>query len=346
MASGGQTWREGGRGSRPSAPAALIAGRDRLYRRRSRFRFVRAAEADMPTPEARPRVLVIGDVITDVIVRPEGPIVPGSDRRAKISVHPGGSASNQAAWLAHFGVPVALAARVGQSDLAHQEAQLRAAGVIPLLSGDETLGTGMLVNIIAPDGERSFLTDRGASVTFSANDLPLSLLEGLTLVHVSGYALFAPGPRAAVMSFIAVARSRGITVTVDPASTGFLEEVGPDNFLGWTRDAAILFPNADEARCLSGRSDPAAQIRFLTDRYDLVVVKRGGEGAEAANASVKLRAAPPAVDVVDTTGAGDAFVAAFLAARLAGASLEACLKRGVEAGAEATTRIGGRPHSP
>ena len=269
--------------------------------------------------------------------------MPGSDRRAQISVHPGGSASNQAAWLARFGVPVALAARVGLADLPQQQAQLRAAGVVPMLSGDPVLGTGMLVNIIDPNGERSFLTDRGASVTLSADDLPLSLLAGLELVHVSGYALFAPGPRAAVMSFMAVARSRGVAVTVDPASVGFLEEVGPDNFLGWTRDASILFPNADEAACLTGRRDPAAQIRFLTDRYDLVVVKRGAEGAEAATSDIRLRAAAPDVEAIDTTGAGDAFLAAFLAARLAGASLESCLRRGVEAGAEATTRIGGRP---
>ena len=79
-------------------------------------------------PDAKPRVLVIGDVITDVIVRPEGPIVPGSDRRAQISVHPGGSASNQAAWLARFGVPVALAARAGlpENPIAGFEATLDA----------------------------------------------------------------------------------------------------------------------------------------------------------------------------------------------------------------------------
>jgi sugar/nucleoside kinase (ribokinase family) len=297
----------------------------------------------MPSPEIRPRVLVIGDVMSDVIVRPEGPIVPGSDRRARIGVYPGGSASNQAAWLAHFGVPVALVGRVGKSDLAHQQDQLRAAGVTPLLSGDETRGTGMLVNIISPDGERSFLTDRGANETFSASDLPLSLLAGLDLVHVSGYALFAPEPRSAVMSFIAVARSRGIDVTVDPSSVGFLEDVGPDNFLGWTRDATILFPNDEEAACLSGRRDPKAQIRFLTDRYSLVVVKRGAEGADAATPAVRLHAAAEVADVVDTTGAGDAFLAGFLAARLGGAGLEACLAKGVEAGTLATTRLGGRP---
>ncbi len=295
------------------------------------------------TPLPPPRVLVIGDVMTDVIVQPEGPIVPGSDRRARIGLYPGGSACNQAAWLAHLGIPVALAGKVGRRDAEAQAAALREAGVTPRLGIDETRGTGMLIALISEGGQRSFLTDRGANDALSIEDLPVSLLAGLDLVHVSGYALFTPGPRAAVMSLMAVARSRGIAVTVDPASVGFLDEVGRDNFLGWTRDATILFPNEDEAAFLAGSSDPLTQIRFLTERYGLVAVKRGAAGAEVASPHLRLKAAPPAVDVVDTTGAGDAFLAGFLAARLTGQGIEQCLAAGVAAGASATTVVGGRP---
>lgn len=290
-----------------------------------------------------PRILVIGDVFTDVIVQPEGPILPGSDRRARIGLHPGGSACNQAAWLAHLGMPVALAGRVGRRDAAEQARALLDAGVTPRLGIDDSRATGMLIAIISEDGERSFLTDRGANDGLAIEDLPVSLLAGLDLVHVSGYALFTPGPRAAVMSLMAVARARGIAVTVDPASVGFLDEVGRDNFLGWTRDASILFPNQDEAAFLAGSSDPLTQVRFLTERYGLVAVKRGAAGAEVANAEIRLKAVPPPVEVVDTTGAGDAFLAGFLAARLAGRGLEQCLAEAVRIGAEATTAMGGRP---
>ncbi len=300
------------------------------------------AQAKLP----RPRVLVIGDVMTDVIVQPEGPVVPGSDRRARIGLYPGGSACNQAAWLAHLGIPVALAGKVGQRDAAEQARALVEAGVTPRLGVDPEHGTGMLIALITEGGQRSFLTDRGANDSLSIEDLPVSLLAGLDLLHVSGYALFTPGPRAAVMSLMAVARSRGIAVTVDPASVGFLDEVGRDNFLGWTRDATILFPNEDEAAFLAGSTDPLAQIRFLTARYGLVAVKRGAAGAEVANAHVRLKAEPPAVAVVDTTGAGDAFLAGFLAARLSGRDLEQCLAAGVATGAAATTVIGGRPQKP
>jgi sugar/nucleoside kinase (ribokinase family) len=60
---------------------------------------------------APPRILVIGDVMTDVIVRPEGPLAKGSDPRASIAFKPGGSAANQAAWLASFGAKVDFVAR-------------------------------------------------------------------------------------------------------------------------------------------------------------------------------------------------------------------------------------------
>ena len=82
------------------------------------------------------RVLLIGDVMTDVIVRPEGPLALGSDRRALITVQPGGSAANQAAWLASLGARVDFIARVGAADVQGETARLKAIGVAAHLIGD------------------------------------------------------------------------------------------------------------------------------------------------------------------------------------------------------------------
>jgi hypothetical protein len=62
-------------------------------------------------PAEPSRVLVIGDVMIDLIVRPEGALAIGSDRRATIFSRPGGSAANQAVWLAHFGLNVSFVGR-------------------------------------------------------------------------------------------------------------------------------------------------------------------------------------------------------------------------------------------
>jgi sugar/nucleoside kinase (ribokinase family) len=291
--------------------------------------------------DSQSRVLVIGDVMTDVIVRPEGPLAARSDRRAAIRFEPGGSAANQAAWLASFGVAVDFVARVGADDREAETIRLARAGVTPHLAGDPDHPTGRLVALIDPTGERSFFTDRGANESLAASDVPDSLIAGAALIHLSGYSFFAPSPRAAVTDVMR--RAGGKPVSVDPGSAEFLREVGPENFFRWTRGAALLMPNADEAEMLTGSADPEAQAARLAALYPLVILKRGAEGALAVEGGRRWRIAAPKVEAVDATGAGDAFAAGFLTARLEGADVEAALGRAVAAGAKATTRIGGRP---
>ena len=290
------------------------------------------------------RVLVVGDVMTDVIVVPEGPIVKGSDRRATVRSRPGGSGANQAVWLGAMGAEVVFAARVGADDLHMYENYFRGLGVIPMLAGDRAQPSGVLVTIVDPDGERSFLTDRGANLNLSAADLPGSLLDGIGMVMVSGYSFFAPGPRVAVQALFAEAKARGIAVAVDPASVGFLVEVGPAAFLEWTSGATAIFANESEAEALTGAVGYQAQMRALGARFETVLIKRGALGATIGGRDgVRVELPAPRVDVVDTTGAGDAFAAGFIAAQLAGADEAGALARGIAAGAKAVQSIGGQP---
>jgi sugar/nucleoside kinase (ribokinase family) len=321
------------------------------------------------------RALVIGDVMTDVVVRPEGPIARGSDRRASITVQPGGSAANQAAWLAYFGAGVDFVARIGAADVERETARFTTMGVTPHLVGDPDRETGRLIALIDPDGERSFLTDRGANEKLEARDIPDALIASASHISLSGYSFFAPSPRAAVLDVMRRAGDKPISV--DPASAEFLREVGADNFLAWTKGAAILFPNEEEAAVLAGSNDPDIQCARLATHYPLVVIKRGAAGAEAAEGAHRWRVNAPKVEavdttgvrdpvvpallaeserrfpvnkgrkleVVDTTGAGDAFVAAFLAARLNGADIPIALGAAAAAGAIASTIVGGQPRS-
>jgi sugar/nucleoside kinase (ribokinase family) len=291
-----------------------------------------------------PRILVIGDVMTDVIVRPEGPLARGSDRRASITVQPGGSAANQAAWLASFGVNVDFVARVGAADVESETSRFRTIGVTPHLVGDPGRETGRLIALIDPDGERSFLTDRGANEALEALDIPDALIEGAALIHLSGYSFFAPSSRDAVLD--AMRRAGDKPISVDPASAEFLREVGADTFLAWTQGAAILFPNEEEAAILAGSSEPDTQCARLAKHYPLVVIKRGAAGAEAVEGERRWCVNAPKIEAVDTTGAGDAFVAGFLAARIEGAEIDAALTRAVVAGSEAAVKVGGRPRAP
>ena len=232
-------------------------------------------------------------------------------------------------------------ARVGSSDVQSETARLEAIGVAPHLVGDLKHETGRLVALVDADGERSFLTDRGANDALEAGDIPDALIEGAAHIHLSGYSFFAASPRAAALD--AMRRAGDKPISVDPASAEFLREVGADKFLAWTQGAAILFPNEEEAAILAGSDDPETQSARLAAYYPLVVVKRGAAGCEAAEGARRWRVAAPKVEPVDTTGAGDAFVAAFLSQRLSGANILPALERAAAAGAEATTRVGGRP---
>lgn len=289
-------------------------------------------------------IVVVGDVMTDIIVVPEGPLVRGSDRRAAIRSRPGGSGANQAVWLGAMGAPVKFAARVGAADRAQLDVHFRFWGVEAVLAPDTEAPSGVLVTIVDPDGERSFLTDRGANLTLSPADLPPALLDGARHVACSGYSYFAERPRSAVRGFVALARERQVKTSIDPASVGFLREVGVEAFLSWTEGADLLFANREEAETLSGASGPDDQMRILGRRFARVVLKRGAEGAAVGDTNgIAFTLPAPAVEVRDTSGAGDAFAAGFLAAELRGEQPEACLAAGIAAGSRAVQTVGAQP---
>ncbi|MFT6772902.1 MAG: sugar/nucleoside kinase (ribokinase family) [Paracoccaceae bacterium] len=282
-------------------------------------------------------VVVIGDVMRDVLVRPDGPLIHGADRRAQILHAPGGSGANQAVWLAAAGVPVRFAARVGAADHAAIAGDMRAVGVDARLGADPDAPTGAIVALIDPGGERSFYTSRGANDRLCPADLPPDLLDGAGLLHVSGYALVEEGPRAAVAALIALAHARGIPVSVDPGSASFLAEIGAERFLNATAGAALCCLNLDEAAALGGLGPLAA-------RYRTLVIKNGGGPAQVRIGGEQVAQASPALTpVIDTTGAGDAFLAGFLAALRKGAGVDDCLAAAHAMAARAVGRIGARP---
>lgn len=294
-----------------------------------------------------PRVLVVGDVINDTVAKTSAPLVPDADNPAVIRARPGGSAANQAAWMAWLGLSVVFAGRVGAEDAGFHRRELARFGVEPRLAADESAATGAIVVLVGPDGERTMITDRGANLLLRPDDVPAALLDGVALLHLTGYSFFAPAPRAVAGGLISEVSRRGVPFTVDPGSAAFLRQLAPGAFLGWTRGAAVCFPNRDEAAVLAGLADPALAAATLARNYGAVAVKLGADGAMLAvgDAPPVLIPARPAV-VRDTTGAGDAFCAGFLATWLAGAPLTEAGTAAAKAAALAVAALGGRPDAP
>ncbi|MGW1723847.1 carbohydrate kinase family protein [Streptomyces sp. NPDC002306] len=292
-------------------------------------------------------LLVVGDVVTDIVARHREPLASGTDTAATILTLPGGAGANVACWAAHGGCPdVRLLGRVGTDAAAWHERELTRHGVRPRLVVDPEAPTGTVVCLVdtGAAAERTFLTDSGASLRLDPGDWSDALLDGVAWLHLSGYLLFSEPSRGLVAAALESARARGVPVSLDPASAGFLVGLGVDRFLDLVEEVEVLLPSRDEACLLTGLPDATDAAAKLSRHVPLVVAKQGADGALVARSGT-VRARVPAVPATprDSTGAGDAFTGAFLAALLAGAAPEEAAADGCRAGARAVERIGGRP---
>ncbi|MFC4030917.1 carbohydrate kinase family protein [Streptomyces polygonati] len=307
------------------------------------------AAAVGPTAPGEPEraLLVVGDVVTDVVARHAEPLAPDTDTAARIALRPGGAGANVACWAARCGARVRLLARVGADSADWHRAALRAAGVDPVLRVDPELPTTVVIALVDAAAERTLVTDSGASLRLGPADWTEDLLDGAGHVHLSGYLFFSAPGRELAAVVAKAARARGLPVSVDPASAGFIRRLGVPRFLDAVAGTDLLLPNEAEAALLSGRAEPARAAAELSARCGAEVMVTLGAGGALAAAHGRLTARAPAVpaSAVDTTGAGDAFTGGLLAARLSGADLPSALAAGCRAGAAAVTVVGGRPPS-
>jgi sugar/nucleoside kinase (ribokinase family) len=263
------------------------------------------------------KLVVLGDLMIDVIARASGPLARGSDTPANVSLEGGGSGANVAAWAAALGTPVCFACRVGD-DLPGRRAvdSLLQGGVKVHAAVDRDRPTGTCVVLVEPGGERTMLPDPGAND--APVDVPDAWLEPGRHLHVVGYALLRDGARPGALAAIERAQAARMTVSVDPSSWALIRP-------GTIPQVDLLLPNEREAEVLGELGE--------------MVVKLGPGGARWGD--VHVPAEP--VDVVDTTGAGDAFAAGLLGARLKGAGKREALEAGCAAAARVVSQVGARP---
>jgi len=296
------------------------------------------------------RVLVVGDIVTDVLAVLRAPLATGSDTPADVRFTGGGAAANTAAWLASVGVEVTLVAAVGVDAAGDARlAELTAAGVRLAVRRCPDAPTGTVV-VLADSSERTMLFDRGANLLLAPSDVDAALASsGARHLHLSGYTLLHERSRPAGRHALAAARERGLTTSVDAASAEPLRHA--TGFLDWVRGTDVLLANVDEARVLASPLTAAADGTaadlagtLAAAGIGAVVVKHGRAGSVLATGSGPVVTAPAEdVTAVDSTGAGDAFAAGFLSAWLSGADPQAALRAGAHLGARAVTTVGARP---
>lgn len=284
------------------------------------------------------RVVVVGDLVTDVIAILDDAVAPGSDTPARIRVTGGGQAANTAAWLAWQQVPVTLVAAAGDDEVGHARvAELTAAGVDCAVRHHPDAPTGTVV-VLTGGTDRTMVSDRGANLLLRPDDVDAALAaaDDAVHLHLSGYPLLEDGSRPAGLHALRAARERGLRRSVDAASAQPLRRVGAQSFLSWVRGVDLVLANQDEAGVL-GEEDLAAAVKST-------VVKFGAGGATWTGLETGTVTLPAeTTSLVDSTGAGDAFAAGLLASWTAGGDPASILRAAMHLGAAAVRAPGGRP---
>ncbi|MFN8520595.1 MAG: carbohydrate kinase family protein [Chloroflexota bacterium] len=272
-----------------------------------------------------PSLVVLGDLLLDVVAQAEAGLRSGSDVDGTVRFRVGGSAANVARSFARLGGGASLVCAVGRDGWGTRLVEAVRADGVTVRAVRVAAATGRLLALVAADGERTFVTERGATDGIRAADLRATWFRGVRALHVPAYGLIRDEPYAAARRAAELARSaaaaRGVLVSVDLASYGPLRDLGA--VVAKRRVASlapdVLFANRREAAALTGRR---AQFTPLLDIAPVVVVKEGAGGCRVlwrTDAEVgRIEVATTAIAAADTTGAGDAFAAGFLRVLMAG----------------------------
>ena len=221
-------------------------------------------------------------------------------------------------------------------------AELRGRGVeVDRCRVDPGRRTGLSV-VLSTGEDRAILTSAGAMSSLTAADVGADALAAAEHLHVSSPHLQA-GLRDGLAELFARARAAGTTTSLDPGWDPAAAADGLDDVLAATD---VFLPNAAEARRLAGAGDPDVALADLAARVPTVVVTLGADGAIARRGDEAVRAEAPAVDPVDTTGAGDNLAAGLLCGLGRGMGLAEALRLGVACGSRSTGALGGVDGQP
>lgn len=283
-------------------------------------------------------IVVLGDIAVDIVSTLRAPLARGSDAPAEVRLMPGGSGANVAVWLARLGRQVTYVGRVGDDLFGRWlSADLAAEGVDRALTVDPARRTAVIQVLVEPGGERSMVPDRGANAFWTGDEAPETLIAGAELLHVVGYVLLDAESRRGALRAMQYARAHGVPISLDPSSHAPLARLGAEGFWSLMSPVGILLPNRTEARVLGGQEDPEEALGALLHYADLVVIKMDRDGCLAGTSGGHWRAPAPRAQVINATGAGDAFDAGFLARWIASGDVQAACRSGVVLGTYAAT---------
>jgi ribokinase len=288
-------------------------------------------------------ICVVGSINMDLVVRAPRPAKPGETVIGeRFERYPGGKGANQAVTASRMGAQVSLVGRVGDDDWGAELRTLFTAEGIDVhhVHTSEGVHTGVGVITVLPDGDNAIVVAPGANSVLTPNDVEAAAKE---ISQADVLVLQCEIPAEANARAVELADEKTVVLlNAAPA-----QEVPP----AYLKDVDFLVVNRIEASALVGDLEqeisPAGLARRLTSLGpDRVVVTLGPQGAVLFNGEEVQHFEGFAVDSIDQTAAGDAFVGALAVLRSEGARLKDPVRHGCAAGALATTVKGAVPSLP
>jgi len=289
-----------------------------------------------------PRIVVIGSINMDLVVRAERLPKPGETVRGRqFQTIPGGKGANQAVAAARLGAETHMVGRVGHDEFGDQLRQsLADSGVhVEYVTSDTEHPNGVAVILVQESGENSIVVAGGANAAVSPDDLEAA---ASVIQAADAVLLQLEIPLETVAAAVRMARAAGVRAILDAGPAADV----PDDL---KQAPDVISPNMVEAEALLGHPVASAldAARELVARgAPASVLKAGSQGCAWASTQGEERIPAVPVKAVDTTAAGDAFTAALSVALAEGKSLPEAAWWANFAGALAVTRFGAQPSMP
>jgi len=290
-------------------------------------------------------VLSAGIVVADIFVPPlerlpqEGELLATGD----FLVQSGGCAANTAVSLERLGVAAAVCGCVGADpfgELVRHELEARGidASGVRAVPG---CGTSKTVIIPVVGEDRRFIHTFGANAQMTAHDISAASLEHSAALYVGGYLLLPALLQDELAERLRLARGHETCVVLDVAVPAGRPELSIDSVRALLPLVDYFVPNDDEALALTGEREPSRQAQALLDcGAGAIVIKMGERGAYVRTRETAFEVPAPPVDVVEPSGAGDAFAAGLLVGILEGWDLGRTIRFASVVGGSACTALG------
>lgn len=256
------------------------------------------------------QICIIGDINVDVVSLLSEPLQTNTDTIATNGITLGGSTCNVAVWLTHLGVPVDLVSAIGDDVLgAWVVTQLQAYGVSDTnVKSIANQRTGTCVILVDETGARSMMPDFGANLVQKVDANLEQLIAASDIVVMSAYTFMRPQSTQFALDVLECVASSSCRMVIDAASSSPIQKFGAAKVRNYLARADLVLANEDEYAALNVDAPSDWENEFQN-----LIIKRGERGALWLNRGTEVAsvAADP-IEVVDTTGAGDAFCAGLL----------------------------------